>query len=177
LDLDLLDLDLLRSKRDVMRDVSSISQEFRTNTRRRGHGDFLDLLVCISDNRPIAWIIHGFMNDITLDNVFNQTKDAYIDRGFSVIMVDWTKGNREYFQSIANVRVVGALVGQMMDWLNVHTRSLCVGFSLGSHICGEAGSFLQSKGKVLQECHGVDPAGPAFDGCNDFRLRLDPSSH
>jgi len=129
----------------------------------------------IPDDRSIAWIIHGFMNDIHLDNVFNRTKDAYIDRGVSVIIVDWTKGNREYFQSIANVRVVGALVGQMMDWLNVHDRSLCVGFSLGSHICGEAGSFLKSRGKVLRECHGVDPAGPAFDGCNDFRISLDPS--
>ena len=50
-------------------------------------------------------------------------------------------------------------------------RSICAGFSLGSHICGEAGSFLRRKGKTLYKCHGIDPAGPGFDGCSsDIRL-------
>lgn len=126
------------------------------------------------DDRPFLWIIHGFLNNYQTDAIFNQTADAYLQRRFNIIVVDWHKGNRLYLQSIANVRVVGALVGQMMDFLDVGERSICAGFSLGSHVCGEAGAFLRARGKLLAKCHGIDPAGPGYDGCGGD-IRLDPS--
>jgi hypothetical protein len=125
-------------------------------------------------NKKIVWIVHGFLNDIRLDPVWNNTAKAYLDRGYDVFLVDWSKGNRLYLQSIANVRVVGALIGRMMLRLRVTDRSLCSGFSLGAQVCGETGKFLRKKGQTLAKCHGIDPAGPAYDGC-DSRVHLDPS--
>lgn len=149
--------------------VQFIYSNSRTSSRRIGLNDR------VSPNKKIVWVVHGFLNNYTEDSAFNDTKDAYIDRGFDVIVVDWSLGNRLYLQSLANVRVVGALVGQMMVRLGVIERSLCAGFSLGAHVCGEAGKWVKrNSNKVIWKCHGLDPAGPGFDGC-DSELRLDPS--
>lgn len=38
---------------------------------------------------------------------------------------------------------------------------------------GEAGKFTKKFGKLIYECHGLDPAGPAFDGGSpDIRLSI-----
>ena len=68
-------------------------------------------------DKKIVWIIHGLLNHVYIEPIFNQTRDAYLDRGFNVIVVDWNKGNRLYMQAMANVRIVGALTGQLMDAL------------------------------------------------------------
>lgn len=120
----------------------------------------------------IIWYVHGFKTTMYNSPQSNETKDAFLRRGYDAILVDWHKGNNEYFQSIANVRIVGALMGHMMQELNVISKSTCIGFSLGAHICGEAGTWLRLRGKVLPRCIGIDPAGPGFDGCSD-RVRLD----
>lgn len=51
-------------------------------------------------------------------------------------------------------------------------RTLLVGFSMGAHVVGEAARFYTRKtGKMIQNCHGIDPAGPFYDECpNDIRL-------
>ena len=127
----------------------------------------------IRQNPKLVWIIHGLGNDITSsDQIFNKTRDAYLDRGYSVVLVDWHKGNRLYNQAMANVRIVGALTGQMMLRMGVAGNSLCAGFSLGSHVCGEAGSWVKKRGGKLARCIGIDPAGPGFDGCSSS-IRLD----
>ena len=115
-------------------------------------------------DKKIVWIIHGLLNHIYIEPIFNQTRDAYLDRGFDVMIVDWNQGNRLYMQAMANVRIVGALTGQLMDRYGLEGRSICAGFSLGSHICGEAGSFLKKKRKTLYKCHGIDPAGQSLYG-------------
>ena len=124
----------------------------------------------LTDGRVVV-VVHGFLNHFSYESIWNQTKNGWIDRGANVIIVDWSRGNRLYFQSMANVRVVGALVGQLIKRMGVAERGTCAGFSLGSHICGEAGAWLRKKGQTLSECHGIDPAGPGFDGCGpDIRL-------
>ena len=133
--------------------------------------------VQMSNNKTLVWIVHGFTDNVTERQLFNDTRDAFLDRGdYDVILVDWSKGaDQKYYQSVANVRVVGAIVGRMMDFLGVERRSICSGFSLGSHVCGEAGSWLKKrKNKVIAKCHGIDPAGPQFDGCGP-EVRLDPT--
>ena len=129
----------------------------------------------VRQNDNLVWFIHGFKDNIYKNPVFNQTKDAYLRRGYDVVMVDWSGGNLAYFQSLANVRLVGALVGRMIVQLDVADRSTCVGFSLGSHVCGEVGSWVRAHSHgVVRKCIGVDPAGPGFDGCSD-QVRLDKS--
>lgn len=125
-------------------------------------------------NKPVAFIIHGYLNNYQFDSYFNETKDGLIKKGYNVFVVDWARANRAYLQSIANVRVVGAMVGHFIRWLEIPDRSSCIGFSLGSHICGEAGKWLRERQLTLSRCHGIDPAGPAYDGCGP-ELRLDPS--
>ena len=157
--------------------VKFIYSTSKTNGARiRFNDDVSRQWVQSSSNKTLVWIVHGFRDNVTRRAVFNETKDAFIDRGdYDVILVDWSRGNKEYFQSLANVRVIGAIVGRMMDFLGVEGRSVCSGFSLGAHICGEAGSWLkQRKNKVLSKCHGIDPAGFQFDGCGP-EVRLDPS--
>lgn len=125
-------------------------------------------------NRPLAFIVHGFLNNYQFDSYFNETRDGLVKKGFNVIVVDWARANRLYLQSIANVRIVGALVGHFIKSHGYAEKSTCIGFSLGSHICGEAGKWLRERQLTLAKCHGIDPAGPAFDGCGP-ELRLDPT--
>jgi hypothetical protein len=155
-------------------DVRFIMSTNRWDAFEAHYGDEQLRAAVQRDRRPFVWMIHGFMNNIFIERAHNDTKDAWIKRGFNVIIVDWHLGNRLYLQSMANVRVVGALVGQLMHFLGVTDRSVCAGFSLGSHICGEAGQFIKRRGQVISTCHGIDPAGPGFDGCGTD-IRLDPS--
>ena len=109
--------------------------------------------------------------DVYVEPIYNQTRDALLARGFHVVLVDWHLGNRLYLQSMANVRTVGALLGQLMYQMKVTDRSVCTGFSLGAHICQEAAKYLKKRGQIIPKCEGIDPAGPGFDGCsNDIRL-------
>jgi len=148
-------------------DVRFIYSSSKTN------GQFITLKDRIRSRKKIAWIIHGFLNHYFEDRDYNDTKDAYIDRGYDAIIVDWNKGNRDYGQAVSNVQVVGALVGQMMAAQGAAGRSVCVGFSLGAHVCGEAGEWLRDRGVSLAKCDVIDPAGPGFDGCGP-EYRIDP---
>lgn len=125
-------------------------------------------------NKTIVFIVHGFLNHFVYESMWNQTRDGFVQRGDDVITVDWSRGNRLYPQSMANVRVVGALIGRLIRSMGISDKSYCVGFSLGAHVCGEAGSWLKERGSVLSRCTGIDPAGPGFDGCGDD-IRLDPT--
>lgn len=126
--------------------------------------------------RPVVIIVHGFLNHHIEDSIWNETRDAHLMRGSNVILVDWNRGNRLYPQSMANVRVVGALLGRLLEYLTVSEKSECVGFSLGAHICGEAGSWLRKHSMTLDRCVGIDPAGPGFDGCSHLQqVTLDKS--
>lgn len=145
-----------------------------TNSTLTYYGDKKVRSNLSSHNRTVVITVHGFLNHHAYETVWNQTRDGFLARGHDVIVVDWSRGNRLYLQSMANVRVVGALIGQLIMYLNIANRTLCVGFSLGSHICGEAGSWLKAQGQFLARCHGIDPAGPGYDGCG-AEIRLDPS--
>lgn len=70
-------------------------------------------------------------------------------------MVDWENGAKEinYVQSVANIRVVGAQVAQLLkvfkkvyniDPSNVHI----IGHSLGAHAAGYAGEYLENIGRI-----------------------------
>lgn len=126
----------------------------------------------VQQNPRLLWFVHGFKDNMFKNPVFNQTRDAFIKRGYDVVQVDWSGGNLEYFQAVANIRLVGAMTGRMIKNYDVAHTSTCVGFSLGGHVCGEVGSWIKKHGQVLNRCIGIDPAGPAFDNCSNS-IRLD----
>lgn len=109
-------------------------------------------------------------------------KDTFIklEGETNVIIVDYGDSQTiRYWQSVQDIRVVGAMIGKgIVNW-KIAARSLLVGLSLGGQIIGEAGRYAQlyseeATGKVskIKECHSLDPAGPGFDGC-DVRLTKD----
>lgn len=118
-------------------------------------------------NRRVAFITHGFANNYLQFNPVNESRDGFLNLGYDTIIVDWHFADAVYGQSIDNLRVIGAMIGYMISEHELESKALCVGFSLGAHLCGEAGKWLQKHGKRLSECHLLDPAAPGFDGCGD----------
>lgn len=73
----------------------------------------------IIDGR-INFIAHGFMETIETSPWMKQLGKAYTDLGEQVVFVDWRHANQlQYFQSVANLRVVGWMIGRMIVKWNV----------------------------------------------------------
>lgn len=72
----------------------------------------------------------------------------------NVIVVDWSGDSFDQKdQAVANTRVVGAVIAELikalhnttqLDYSNVHL----IGHSLGSHICGFAGERIPGLGRI-----------------------------
>ena len=64
--------------------------------------------------------------------------------------------------------MAGRILGNFIYQLKLRKPSLyvhLVGHSLGSHVCGQAGSWLRQKSNgsfVVDRIDGLDPAGPLF---------------
>ena len=107
-----------------------------------------------------------------------EMRDAHLAKeDVNVIAVNWEKGadSVNYQQSVANTRVVGALIGEFMKELHSATGASyssmhLIGHSLGAHVAGYAGEWVPGTGRIT----GLDPAGPSFED-EDIRVRLDPS--
>ena len=128
----------------------------------------------LGNNSRVVFIAHGWLEKMSTSEWMTALRDEYLKRGASVIVVDWRRGNGvQYWQAMANVRIVGAMIGKsILNW-GIHQRTLMIGFSLGAQIAAEAGLYTQVNGGVkIDECHGLDPAGPFYDGC-DKDVRLD----
>ena len=93
--------------------------------------------------------------------------------------MDWSVGSSTYLYSLARERVkeVGKVVADFVKYL-VENNALnakklrMVGFSLGAHVAGIAGSNLNGE---VNKIVGLDPAGPLFD-VNDPQNRLSEKS-
>lgn len=78
----------------------------------------------------------------------------------NIILVDWFRGGfPPYLQAAGNTRLVGAMIAELIKFLISQTQSSpdfyhIVGFSLGSHIAGYAGSRLQQDGLILGRITG-----------------------
>lgn len=74
---------------------------------------------------------------------------SWFQDDLNVIVVDWEKGadSMIYQQSAANTRVVGATIAQLLRTLvsngpTSYDMFTLVGHSLGSHIAGYAGAYV-----------------------------------
>ncbi|XP_066469683.1 lipoprotein lipase [Tiliqua scincoides] len=94
----------------------------------------------------------------------------------NVIIVDWlARSSQHYSVSAEYTKLVGEDVATFVNWLedelsysldNIHL----LGYSLGAHIAGIAGSLTNQK---INRITGLDPAGPHFEYAEDSQ-RLSP---
>jgi pancreatic triacylglycerol lipase len=122
------------------------------------------------------FIIHGFL-DYRKKKWIGELKDALLKvENLNVIVVDWSKGNGfPYTQATANTQIVGAeiakLINSFVDKKNAKMADFhLIGHSLGSHVAGYAGQYLNGK---IARITGLDPAGPYFEFTHTM-VRLDP---
>ena len=126
--------------------------------------------------RETKVLIHGYRS-----NIGRWVVDAaalLLQLGnYNIIAVDWSPGagNRNYFKSVANARLVGAQIGLLVTALeetygitpsDVHI----IGHSLGAQTAGYAGKGIPELGRIS----ALDPAGPAFYN-NNPRVRISPN--
>ncbi|XP_017262933.1 lipoprotein lipase [Kryptolebias marmoratus] len=123
-------------------------------------------------------VIHGW----TLSGMFESWMPTLVsalykrEQTANVIVVDWlSSAQNHYVIAAQNTKAVGQEVACFIDWIeettnmpldNIHL----IGYSLGAHVAGFAGSHATNKvGRIT----GLDPAGPDFEGEHAHR-RLSP---
>ncbi|XP_030026714.2 uncharacterized protein LOC115444885 [Manduca sexta] len=128
-------------------------------------------------NRPTRVIVHGFGSNCDNVWVYEMRSALMAVEECNVVCVDWEGGASmpNYLRAAANTRLVGKQLAMLLQGLakyidmrfeDVHL----IGFSLGAHVAGFAGSELRNISRIT----GLDPAGPLFE-FQDPRARLDRS--
>uniref|UniRef100_A0A8C1L432 PLAT domain-containing protein n=1 Tax=Cyprinus carpio TaxID=7962 RepID=A0A8C1L432_CYPCA len=127
----------------------------------------------------VCYIVRGKPETLSSCNFKNLFGHSWVDgkaTDANVIVVDWLDTAQNYYALAAqNTKMVGQEIGLFIDWLeesaNVPLEKLhLLGYSLGAHIAGFAGSHATNKvGRIT----GLDPAGPNFEGVHAHR-RLSP---
>lgn len=89
--------------------------------------------------------------------------------------MDWENGANlpNYVRAATNTRLVGKQLAMLINNLKEHkglklSRTHIIGFSLGAHVSGFAGSELSGLARIT----GLDPAGPLFEAQHPS-VRLD----
>ncbi|XP_008704248.1 hepatic triacylglycerol lipase [Ursus maritimus] len=121
---------------------------------------------------PLVMIIHGWSVDRFLENWIWQMVAALksgLAQPVNVGLADWLSlAYRHYTVAVRNARLVGQEVAALIQWLeesaqfsrsNVHL----IGYSLGAHVSGFAGSYIGGKQKIGR-ITALDAAGPLFEG-------------
>lgn len=88
-------------------------------------------------------------------------RDALLKRDdFNVIILDWSNGAKApYEQAAGNTRILGAQIAELVRFLvnNTNTNTddfYILGFDLGAHAAGHAGSRLGKDGTPLGRITG-----------------------
>ncbi|XP_058702531.1 hepatic triacylglycerol lipase [Poecile atricapillus] len=120
---------------------------------------------------PLVMIVHGWSVDGILESwIWKMAAALKSQRNqMNVIVADWlTLAHQHYPIAVQNTRTTGQEIAQFVEWLeesvqfsrsNVHL----IGYSLGAHVSGFAGSFINGT-KKIGRITGLDPAGPLFEG-------------
>ncbi|XP_020777561.1 endothelial lipase [Boleophthalmus pectinirostris] len=118
------------------------------------------------------FIIHGWTMSGMFENWMHKLVSAVMQRETeaNVVVVDWiSMAQQLYPDAVNHTRNVGQSIADMLDWLkdetqlpleNVHL----IGYSLGAHVAGYAGTFVQG---TIGRITGLDPAGPMFEGVDE----------
>ncbi|KAI5636393.1 lipase domain-containing protein [Phthorimaea operculella] len=128
-------------------------------------------------NKPTRVIVHGFGSNCDNVWVYEMRSALMAVEECNVVCVDWEGGATmpNYLRAAANTRLVGKQLALLLLGLAEHIDLRfedvhLIGFSLGAHVAGFAGSELRNISRIT----GLDPAGPLFE-FQDPRARLDRS--
>ncbi|XP_055615911.1 pancreatic lipase-related protein 2-like [Toxorhynchites rutilus septentrionalis] len=139
----------------------------------------------INPNGKIYFVTHGYIESGDrpwIQNLVNALLDNDSQGTATVVIIDWRKGSiPPYSQCVADIRLIGAIAAHVIHLLyqELGMRNLdkvhLMGHSLGSHLCGYVGYFLQRDfGLQVGRITGMDPAEPMFAD-TDPLVRLDVS--
>lgn len=126
-------------------------------------------------SRPTMFIIHGYLENGYLQWVLDLTTELLTKDNYNVVVVDWGQGaTPPYTQAVANARLVGAVLADMIQYMQDRYSSAgsdfhLIGYNVGAHIGGYAGEKVKGIGRIT----GLDPAEPYF-ARTDRVVRLDP---
>ncbi|XP_021435376.2 lipoprotein lipase isoform X1 [Oncorhynchus mykiss] len=114
-------------------------------------------------------VIHGWTVSGLFESWVAKLVSALYEReqDANVIVVDWLHTAQNHYPVAAqDTKMVGQEIAHFIDWLeeatNIPLDNLhLIGYSLGAHVAGFAGSHASNKvGRIT----GLDPAGPDFEG-------------
>uniref|UniRef100_A0A8C8M6E3 triacylglycerol lipase n=1 Tax=Oncorhynchus tshawytscha TaxID=74940 RepID=A0A8C8M6E3_ONCTS len=114
-------------------------------------------------------VIHGWTVSGLFESWVAKLVSALYEReqDANVIVVDWLHtAQNQYPVAAQDTKMVGQEIAHFIDWLeeatNIPLDNLhLIGYSLGAHVAGFAGSHASNKvGRIT----GLDPAGPDFEG-------------
>ncbi|XP_058397672.1 hepatic triacylglycerol lipase isoform X1 [Diceros bicornis minor] len=138
---------------------------------RLNHSDTLQQCG-FNSSLPLVVIIHGWSFDGLLESWIWQlvaTLKSPLVQPVNVVLADWViLAYHQYSVAVRNSRLVGQEVADLLQWLeesaqfspsNVHL----IGYSLGAHVSGFAGSYMRGKHKIGR-ITALDAAGPLFEG-------------
>ncbi|XP_049872128.1 pancreatic triacylglycerol lipase-like [Pectinophora gossypiella] len=126
-------------------------------------------------SKEVVVISHGWLGGQN-NNINPTIRDAYLNRDdVNVIVLDWRYlALGGYITAASGVPRVGRGLGLFLEFLNRLTgapydKMHLVGFSLGAHLVGNAGRFLDGQ---VARVTGLDPAGPLWRTSSN---RISPS--
>ncbi|XP_030758942.1 pancreatic lipase-related protein 2 [Sitophilus oryzae] len=126
-------------------------------------------------DRKNAIIIHGF-NGTESKTPMTVLRDAFLyRRDYNIFTIDWADLTTFpcYLSSLSNTRVVSQCTAKLYAFIMDHggdaTQTMCVGHSLGAHICGMVSNHLSLKQHKIV---GLDPARPLIDRYANKYFRL-----
>ncbi|KAL2092610.1 hypothetical protein ACEWY4_012408 [Coilia grayii] len=119
-------------------------------------------------------IIHGWTMSGIFESWMHKLVAAVQQREpeANVLVVDWLNlAHQLYPDAVNHTRRVGLSIADLLNWLQEDAHMPLqgvhlIGYSLGAHIAGFAGTFVKGKvGRIT----GLDPAGPMFEGAESER--------
>lgn len=126
-------------------------------------------------NVSVRVIVHGFGSGCLHVWIYEMRTALMAVEDCVILCVDWENGASlpNYVRAAANTRLVGKQLSMVLKGLKENknldlTRTHIIGFSLGAHVAGFAGSDLLG----LHRITGLDPAGPLFESQHP-KARLD----